>query len=186
MSAEKIIEQIKKDSQKEIKQILKEAEKQSTKIINAVKQEAEQESEKILSNGKRQSEHIKKILISKTNRDVKRKIMKARENIIEECFEKAHHKLTELSNNEYEKIVSRLINKGIKKIGEECTILAPRNIDKKVAEKLKVKVTGKTKATGGIIIKSSDGRITLDNTFEGVLKREKDQIRIKVGKLLFS
>jgi len=31
-----------------------------------------------------------------------------------------------------------------------------------------------------------DGKITLNHTFDGILKREKDKIRIKVGKMLFS
>ena len=49
-----------------------------------------------------------------------------------------------------------------------------------------LKVTGAVEASGGVILKSSDGGITLDNTFEGILKRKKNEIRIKVGKLLFS
>jgi len=40
-------------------------------------------------------------------------------------------------------------------------------------------------AIGGIILHSADGRITVDNTFEGLLNRKKDEIRIHVGKLLF-
>ena len=40
--------------------------------------------------------------------------------------------------------------------------------------------------SGGVIIISDDGKIKLDNTFEGILKRRKEQIRLKVGKLLFS
>ena len=46
--------------------------------------------------------------------------------------------------------------------------------------------TGNVDASGGIILESVDGQITLDNTFDGILEREKNRIRIKVGKLLFS
>ena len=49
-----------------------------------------------------------------------------------------------------------------------------------------LEIIGKTDAAGGIILKSADGRVTLDYTLDGILKRDKQRIRIKVGKLLFS
>jgi len=51
---------------------------------------------------------------------------------------------------------------------------------------LHLEVIGTIEASGGILLKSGNGRITLDHTFDGILKRERNQIRIKVGKLLFS
>ena len=184
--AEKIIEQIKKDSEKEINQILKEAEKQTASIIDIARKEAQVESERILSNGKRQAENIKKILVSKASQDVKREIMKAREKIIEECFIKAHHKLSTLNEKEYKKIVTKLMEDGYKKLNEQCTIHTSRDIDREIAENMGLKITGTVETSGGIVLKSLDGRITLDHTFDGILQREKDKIRIKVGKLLFS
>ena len=109
MTAEKILERIKKDSGKEINQILKEAEKQTASIIDIARRGAEVESEKILSSGKNQGENIKKILVSKANQDAKREIMKAREKIIEECFAKAQRRLSTLKEAEYKKIVTKLI-----------------------------------------------------------------------------
>jgi len=58
--------------------------------------------------------------------------------------------------------------------------------DKEIAKNLGLKVTGNVDASGGIILTSGDGQITLDNTFDGILERKKNRIRIKVGKLLFS
>ena len=49
MTAEKIIKQIKKDSENEIDQIIKTAEEQAKNIISTANKEAEQESKKILS-----------------------------------------------------------------------------------------------------------------------------------------
>lgn len=186
MTAEKIIEQIKKDSQKEIKQILNDAEEQASSILKDAKKEAEQESDKILSDGTQQSENIKKILISKANQDTKREIMKAREEIIEECFTKAHHELSILRGNEYEKIVKKLIQNGRRKLGGKCSLLVSRGANKTIAEDLGISIDGKVETSGGVILKSADGRVTLDHTFDGILKREKDKIRRKVGKLLFS
>jgi V/A-type H+-transporting ATPase subunit G/H len=186
MTAEKIIERIKKDSEKEIKEILEEAEKQASSIINDAKKEAEQESKKILSDGKQQGENIKKIMLSKASQDAKREIMNAREKIIEECFTKAHHKLSTLNEVEYKKIITKLMEDGCKKLEGQCNIVISRGIERKIAKNMGLKITGTVETAGGIIIKSGDGRITLDHTFDGILKRKKDEIRRKVGRLLFS
>jgi vacuolar-type H+-ATPase subunit E/Vma4 len=46
-------------------------------------------------------------------------------------------------------------------------------------------VKGTVASRGGIILHSADGAITIDNTFERLLSRKKNEIRIHVGKLLF-
>jgi len=186
MSAEKIIEQIKKDSQKEIKKILKDAEKEAESIIATAKDEAKKQVDKILADGTTKSENITKIHISKANQDMKREIMIAREKIIDECFVKAHHELSTLSELKYKNIVRKLMRDGRKKLSENCTIKTSRPIDKQIAKDLGLEITGSVESSGGIILVSSNGRILLDHTFDGILKREKEKIRIKVGKLLFS
>jgi len=186
MSAEKIIERIKKDSEKEINNILEEAEKETVDIVDSIKKEAKLESEKIITRGEFQGENIKKILVSKASQDSKRDIMKAREKIIEDCFTKAQKKLSSLKEVEYKKIVTKLVKAGINKLDGQCTLLISRDIDKEIAKEVRLAVSGKVEATGGIILKSHDKKVTLDYTFDGILKRKKDEIRIKVGKLLFT
>jgi vacuolar-type H+-ATPase subunit E/Vma4 len=186
MSVEKIIEQIKKDSEKEIKAILDEAKKQEKIIIDMSKKEAENQVEKILIKGKEGSENLKKILISKAHQDTKREIMNAREKIIEDCFTKAHSELSKLKGKEYISMVKKLIQDGYNKLGENCSIMISRDEDKIIAKELGILVDGKVESSGGVILKSSDGKILLNHTFEGILKREKNKIRIKIGKLLFS
>jgi len=186
MSAEKIIERIKQDSEKEIENILTNAKKQANSIIEDAKNKANLESKKIISEGKKQEENMRRIMISKAKQDIKRDIMNAREKIIEDCFTKAHHQLSIMDDSEYIKIVKNLIENGCKKIQGKCNILVSRKLDRDIAEKMNLNITGKVETAGGIIIKSSDNKISLDYTFDGILKHKKDEIRRKVGKLLFS
>lgn len=186
MSVEKIIDQINLDTQNEINQILKEANIQADKIIKDSLVKAEIQSKKIILNGEKKSNSIKQIIISKENQNAKKIITRTKEEIIELCFEKAYLKLKQLNNKEYTKLVNKFIKEGIKKIGDESSIKISKDIDKKIAEKFKLKVIGKTDSIGGVILISKDGKITLDNTIEGIIKREKNRIRIKVGKILFS
>jgi len=186
MAAEKIIQQIQKDAQKEAKKLVDESKKEAKTIIDNAKASAELEAKKIIADGKTKSENLKKIMISQANQDAKRQEMNAREKIMDECFVKAHHGLSTLKEEEYKKIVTKLIQQGSKKLGKSCSVLVSRDYDKQIAKNLGLKIDGTVEASGGVIVKSCDGRIILDNTFDGILKREKDKIRIKVGKLLFS
>lgn len=186
MSAEKIIEQIKKDSEKEIKQIQLDVEKQRKEIITQAKKEAQEIAEKILENGKKTIENKKKIQLSKAKQESKKQIIKAKEEIIEECFIKAQQKLSQIKGKEYEALVEKLIRQGVEKLGKNCNVLISRETDKEIVEQHGLKIAGRTEASGGVILKSADGRIALDYTLDGILKREKQKIRIKVGRLLFS
>lgn len=186
MSAEKIIEQIKKDSEKEIVEIKKEAEKEAQTIILTAKKQAKEEAEKIIENAKKQAENVHRIIVSKEHQNIKREIMNVKEEIIEDCFVKAHQKMSIVKEKEYEDTVSKYARSGIKKLGLDCSVLISRCEDKKIIERLGLKSSGNVEASGGIKIVSKDEKIILDYTFNGILRRHKDKIRNKVGKLLFS
>ena len=117
---------------------------------------------------------------------IKREIMNAREEVIELCFSKAHHELSVLKGKNYEKIVKNLIMDGLKKLGGKGSIITSRAADKTIAKELGLSVVGRVEKTGGVIIKSTNGKVTLDYTFDGILEREKGKIRRKVGKILFT
>ena len=109
MSGEKIIERIKSDAEKQIKHLMAEAEKQSQTVIKTTKAEAQKEADAILSNGQLESENAKKILISKATQEVRRDMMNAREEMIEQCFSQALEKLGSLPEDQYRKFVTTLI-----------------------------------------------------------------------------
>ena len=111
--------------------------------------------------------------------------MNAKEEIIETCFDNAIKALQQLDENKYKDLVKQLMIQGQNQIPGTCTVKTSKNVDKKIAEGLGIKVTGSISASGGIILTSEEGTISVDNTFEGILKREKHRIRVNVGKLLF-
>jgi len=186
MSAEKIIKQIKHDSQKEVDAILQQAHTEAEQILNQAEQQAKQQATRLLEEGKRQSENLKKIQLSKASQEMKRQIMSEQEKLIDECFIKAQHELSKLSDHQYKTILRNLMRDGQQRLGKHCTVKISRPIDKQIASDLGIEITGSIESSGGVILVSDDGRIILDYTFEGILKREKQTIRIKVGKLLFS
>jgi V/A-type H+-transporting ATPase subunit E len=185
MSVEKIINQIEIDTDKEVKKILNEAKKQAEIIMKNEQKKAEIQSEIIISNGVKKSDSIKQIIISKENQLAKKSITKTKEKIIEKCFTDAFNKFKNLPEEIYEKRVNNYIKKGINKIGNDCSVKISKEIDKKITKKFGLKLIGQVNSIGGIILISNDGKVTLDYTIEGIIKREKDRIRIKIGKILF-
>lgn len=185
MSAEKIIERIRSDAEKQRKNLIAEAERKSQSVIKNAKAEAQKEAEVLLSNGQLESENAKKILVSKATQEVRRDMMNAREEMIEQCFSQALEKLGSLPEDQYRRFVTTLIKAGKKRLGTQCTVSVSRALDKDIAKQENLPVQGTVKSIGGILMQSPDGKITIDSTFERLLNRKKDEIRIHVGKLLF-
>jgi vacuolar-type H+-ATPase subunit E/Vma4 len=185
MSTEKIIERIQNDAQKQIQQIIDDAEKQSRMIVEEAKAEAEKEAKSILRSEQLESENTKKIMVSKATQDVRKDMMNAKEEIIEHCFTQAMQSLASFPDDQYQKLILRLLQTGKKRLGANATMTVSRAIDREIAKQEGIPIQGTVKSIGGIIFQSHDGKITIDNTFERILSRKKDELRIHVGKLLF-
>ena len=186
MSAEKIIQQINNDAESEIRKIIRDAEQQAKHIIEHAREEAEAESINIKLEGKKHSENTKKVLVAKAKQEIKHEIMNAKEKIIEESFLQVYSRLSKINEEHYKKIITKLMENTRIKIGEDCKVLVSRDIDKTIAKNLRLDVIGTIDALGGFVATSRDERIKLNNTFESIIDRNKDELRVKVGKILFS
>lgn len=186
MTAEKLLQKIKKDTEIEIQKIKEGAKKIASEIINTAKTEAKKDALVIIEDGKKQSENLKRILLSKANQDAKRNIIQIKEEIIDECFSKAKEKLSKITGDEYKKVVQKIIKSSHKDTKNDFKLYMSRDEDKIIAENLKLKIKGSIKAIGGVILESDNGQVRIDDTFEGIITRKKDKIRVKIGKLLFS
>lgn len=186
MATEDIIKKIKSDAKKEAMRIKKDAEKEAASILKTKEQEINDYIAKLKKKGEQQAEIQKKIEISQADQETKRALMQVKETIIEDCFNEAHTHLSNLDKKTYEKTIRALIKQGKDQINGSCIIYPSKDIDKHIAKEFKLSVGKTINATGGILLQSKEGHITIDNTFEGIIKRKKETIRIKVGTLLFS
>jgi vacuolar-type H+-ATPase subunit E/Vma4 len=185
MSSKNLIKRIQEESAQEIKQIQQQAKKEAHKIIKEAQAAAKLKADHLLKQGKQRGDNAQKILISKAHQDFNRTLMNAKEAIIESCFQQAHTKLAELKPTEYRDIATVLLKQGTQRIQNPGSVIISRNEDKDIAKKLGLTVAGTQQTIGGMIIQSKDGKLTIDNTFEGILQRKKHEIRTEVGKILF-
>lgn len=185
MSSNNLIKRIEEESGHEIKKIQQQAKIEADNILKEAEKRAQLRADHILERGKNQSANQQKILISKTHQDVNRQLMNAKETIIDDCFKQAHKILADLNAAHYKKIVTTLLKQGSDRIKNPGSVIISRSEDKDIAKKHGLKVASTGNTIGGMIIQSKDGKLTIDNTFEGILQRKKHEIRTEVGKILF-
>ena len=186
MALEDILSKIKEEADREIEQILSKAREERDKRLKEAEREINREKEQKIKRAKRDLENRKKAEIAKIRQEARKEVMQLKEKMIKECFDRALEKLKNLNGKDYERIVESLMRSIIKEIGKDCIIIPSRDEDAKMAKKLGLKVENrKIRSAGGFIARSKDGRITIDNRFESILKRKEREIRAKVGSILF-
>ena len=63
-------------------------------------------------------------------------------------------------------------------------MIATRKEDRSIAQKLGIEVKGEREGIGGVILKSADGRMEIDLTFDFMLESERDTIRRMIARKL--
>jgi V/A-type H+-transporting ATPase subunit E len=186
---DKIIEKIKNESEATIKEILDSANNEVKSIRKRDEKETRKMVEKIEQEYEKEAVVIRNTIISGAKIESKRIQLYAREDIINECFRRSEKKLANMEGKEYEKFLNRSIREGFDVVGKNAVAGSAEKdsgIVKKIASVLNIAVDEKGLATaGGVVIKSKDGKIRVDNTFEGILSRNKDVLRKDVAEILF-
>ena len=186
---DRIIERIKRESEAKVKEILDSANTEAENIRKRNEKETKKMVEKIEQEYEKGAVVIRNTIISGAKIESKRIQLYAREDIINECFRRSEKKLANMEGKEYEKFLNRSIKEGVDTIGKNAVAGSAEKdsgIVKKIASVLNIAVDEKGLATaGGVVIKSKDGKIRVDNTLEGILSRNRDMLRKDVAETLF-
>lgn len=206
MSSEagKIVESILTDSQKKADQIINEAEERATEITEQGKVNSQEEEKNIIENANKEAEIRKQQIISDAKLNSKRKILEAREELVAAAFQKAIEELGKIASSEsedYIKSLTTLIEEASLEIGggnlkisvkeEDIKKIEPSlsNLEKAVSEATGNKTTfsmGETIDTiGGVVVKTADGNVEVNNTIEARMERFRGLLRLEVAKVLF-
>lgn len=194
-----ITDKILEDSESEINEIKGRAEKEASKILNEAKGRATEIRETILKEGKREAEQERKRIIADAVIKARKKKLEAREEVISKTFEEGEERIKKiLKRKDYSKILENLIQESAIEIGGGDLVVILRDDDKRLVEldkiardlKEKVKITGMklskdSIASPGVIVRTKDGRVEVDNTLETRMRRMRNDLRLKVAKVLF-
>jgi len=205
-STRAITEVILQEAKKSAEHIIQEAQKSAEDTLEKQRQLGVQranESARLLFK-KAESEAELNKLNSMANAKIKANwvILSKKETWIDSVLNEAKNELKILTQSkEYISILEKLITEaGVILGGKELEVLLneqdstlPLKLDdivKEISEKTGFKTKlrlseEKLKVIGGAIVRTANGKIIMDNTFEDIIKRREKKIRSKIAKILF-
>ena len=187
MTIQKNNKKIEAETAAEVDKILKEGQDRARILQAEADRKLKQKQTQLKTQGEKQITIMRNIHLSEARRSARRIILSAKEDLIEGCFQSAKEKLQELKGEEYRKVLDRLIKESLALIGKSGKVTLTREEDKAIISaypNLTVK-PGIKPGLGGVIIESTDGKIVVDNTFDAILERTKEDIRTEVAQILY-
>lgn len=175
----------------------KRAQDEAADIIEAAGKEAETKRKETIEKAKREAVEVKKRLIAVAELEARKERLKAKQEIVEEAFDKTLEKLNSLPDPEYQNILSDMIVNSVGSNSVEI-VLSPKDKNKlsqtfieDINKKLVAKgVTGSVRLAdetrninGGFILKSGD--MEINYSFEAIIRMKRDEIESEVINSLF-
>jgi V/A-type H+-transporting ATPase subunit E len=192
--ANEILEDVKKESEK----IIRDAETKAAEILREAKTEAESIRLSLLTEAKEKSELEQKKMQSLTQIEIRNMQLQVKENYINDVFDKVLARLKQfVESDSYPSCLLTLIEEAVKKIDSEQVVVYVNSKDQKLlkngvldelSKKMEKNLTLANEPVdclGGCVVKTPDGKLSHDNTFEKRLQALKPNLRIKIAKMLF-
>ncbi len=201
-----IINQILRDSRKKARFAIKEARKSAEMMLEKQKESARRKAGEKVSSMLKKTESEEATVRGTVFTDVRRKaswsVLSEKERLVNSVLDEVKTRLGALSQSKkYISILETLIvDAGTVLGGEALEILLNKRdstlplkfnvLAKKIAEKTEKKTQlklskQKIETFGGAVVKTVDGRIVADNTFEAIIERREKELRFKIAKILF-
>lgn len=192
--ANEILDDVKKESEK----IIRDAETKAAEILSDAKTEAESRRFSLLTNAKKKSELEQKKMQSLVQIEIRNTLLQVKENYINDVFDKVLTRLKQfVESDSYPSCLLALIEEAAKKIDSDQLVVYVNSKDHKLlkkrmfdelSKKLEKKLTlsnDPVTCIGGCVVKTTDGKLSHDNTFEKRLHVLRPTLRIKIAKMLF-
>ena len=191
---DKILEQIKKESDEAVSEKLSDAKGRADEIMNSAKAEVEDECEHIKSQGKRQAKDIEDRASSAADLYKRKAVLSEKQRIIAEVFDKAEQRLLNLKGSEYYDTVMNMAIKNA--LNQEGTIIfskedldhIPTDFEMRLNARLKggrLSLSKETRPTGGGFILSYGG-VEENCTFKALIDASRESLADKVQDILFN
>lgn len=193
---DRIISRISEDADREVDQIRTEAQQEADRILNDGRMAAEAEYQRIIEHGEREIREITSQIYSQARIVARNNVRTEKEKGIRRCFAEAEKALQYLTQTkEYERVLHSFIREGIREIGTRDVSIISTERDRPIIEKILTRFEGPdinpcvshecAITTGGVIIRSSSGTLSIDNTFEARTERMKKHLIFDISKILY-
>ena len=208
VGASEIVERIKAEAREERKRILREARAQVENRIKNAKADIEERKKRFIESERRKAAENKDRIIRAKRLDAKKFRWDVEEKAIKRALEEAlkrvqHVKKEGFRGKSYPSILAGLIKDaalsitaGSERSSSELEVVLSAEDAQFVTEDMLKEVSGEAggevrlseeriKTAGGVIVRRSDGKIEVNNTFEERMKRFYPELREDIVKVLF-
>lgn len=204
--AQKITDQILIDAREDAKSVIIEARKSAEMMMERQselgRQKAAERVSSIIGKARNESDITRGMVFTDIRRKAGWMVLSEKGRLITSVLDGAKSRLAALAK--MEKYVSELeriiLDAGIALGGGELQIILnerdsdlplklnaiSKAVSDKTGNRTELKLSKeRAKASGGVVVKSADGKVVLDNTFEAILKRRERDLRLKIARVLF-
>ena len=201
---EVLAEAILQKARTEAQEIVERARRVAEREVEHAREEAEASWKEGIEQAQRRVEQERRRMYAQIELDVQRRRMAKQEELIQVTFRSAMEALRSMPRDEvYERILVRLIEEGMGVIGEDAATVFLNGVDREAfgeerihrLEKQVSEHLGRSirlvlsdqlvETSGGVFLRSEDGRVSFDNTFEARLERVRDDLRGEIAEALF-
>ena len=191
---EKIIDRISGDAQREVDDVLAQARAEADKILSQYQAQAQAEADDILTRGEKAAVERGERLASVAQLECRKEVLRAKQEVIDEAFQLAMDKLTQLPQEAYVSLLADLAveasSKGNEKlifsvadrarVGKAVVVAA----NQKLGDKGQLTLAQETRPMqGGFIL--SDGAVEVNCTFETLVRLQRETLSTQVAGVLF-
>ena len=200
---QKIINEIEKSTEQKVSVILSEAEKKADAILNDAKKKAEEQERSILDRGEQEAQRESQRILAEARIRARREKVMAQEKVVQRSFEKASDILSTTAESQNAEVLKSLIKESVDASGalsfevlltsrdrglvtKDSLLEIVRQTDAGRGSDIESRISEEVlSCMGGVVVRSTDGKVRVDNTFEARLERFRDGIRMRVAKELF-
>jgi len=204
---QKIIAEIDESSAGQVSGMLAESKQKAEAVLNDARKKAEVEAGAIISRGEQEARRESQRILAEARIRARREKVKAQEEVVNLAFKSAREsmqKMAEGKGDDYTTVLEELIKESVLSSSSEAleVIFNPRDkglvsddslnkIAQEAGSELEMTIALSASAEelsclGGVVVKSADGKVRIDNTFEARIDRFRDNIRTLVAKELFT
>jgi len=194
---EKIKEKILQDAEVKINEILEKARLQAKEIEEKANQKAALRAKEISQKSTHDISEKKRIINSIVELEIRKDILTAKQQSIEEVFDKALERMNNLDSGKYEQVIFDMLmasvesgeeeilmsEGGKKKLSADFISKANKSLES-AGKKGMLKISDETRNISGGFILMGQG-VEVNNSFEAVIRLYRDEIEPKVAEIFF-
>lgn len=205
-SQQEIINRILKDATDEAELIINKAKESAELLLENQRLSAHANAQKEANSILKKAQNEAEIIRGKTANNIRRQsvwiVLSEKNRIIKNVLDSVKQRLIDLKKtSKYVPFLEKLTVDAGSALGGGTLTVFLNKTDSKLQlnlEKLAKQITSETGVetklslskenidSSGVVVKTADNKIFVDNTFESILKRQEKELKIKIAKILFN